>query len=511
MSDVGDGATISTERGQAALIGFVILIGMVAVASAGILVVGGDLLTTTEHQTEEERVELSFVKMSQSLSETSFNSDTANTINLDAGEDGAIARDETGYMRVESDGLKQDLNLTFGTIEYESDSGTKIAYESGAVFRETGEETRVVSSPPIYYDFHSETLTLPVITVSGDEQLGTGDISMSHNETTAYAETNVVEDESVDLIIKSEYWRGWATYFEQQASNAVVRNIEPAEGDSAILTVTLGHLEMEDAFEEGVTYSESWSEQGSGSDSVEEEIELNPGSFGDLNNTIHEMIEDAENNEFGEEGDDIEEQGVIDGSEQIENGTHLAGEVSLNDELVVNLSDGNATILVDGDVDLNDEGLSVRDWENENSPNNSLKIYTTGNFEMSGGDVKPEEIDGERQAEQLQLFGTPDTSVGITGGTYVGTIFTPTDYFEGENKVIDNKHCSGHQVCLLSNPKFTGSIIAHSVHFQANAQDIEYDDSLQDANLTAYPDGYVPPPQLTYVNVAHYDVKVTNK
>ncbi|WP_254531191.1 hypothetical protein [Natrinema gelatinilyticum] len=52
-------------RGQSSILAVVLLIGMVATISVGIFFVGAEMMTNTEYQSQQDRVEQSFVKLSQ--------------------------------------------------------------------------------------------------------------------------------------------------------------------------------------------------------------------------------------------------------------------------------------------------------------------------------------------------------------------------------------------------------------------------------------------------------------
>jgi hypothetical protein len=99
-----DGSPAPRDRGQSALLGFVLLIGIGAVASVGLLVVGGEALSSTEHQAEEERVLQAFTELSQTMQTVSANDDVSRSIDLDAGEHGAVVKTDTSTLSVSGGG-----------------------------------------------------------------------------------------------------------------------------------------------------------------------------------------------------------------------------------------------------------------------------------------------------------------------------------------------------------------------------------------------------------------------
>ena len=79
-----------------------------------------------------------------------------------------------------------------------------------------------------------------------------------------------------------------------------------------------------------------------------------------------------------------------------------------------------------------------------------------------------------------------------------------------DNHVHTSENCDA-QVCIQANADFYGSIVASSVDFTGGqgSLNFDYDPDLADLD-GAYPDGYEPPPQVTYLNVAHHEVIVEN-
>lgn len=86
----GVGTTTSRERGQSTLMGVVLLIGMVAAGSLGIFLVAGDAITDAEQQSEQERIEQAFVELSNSISSSAGSGDVSQSMELHAGDQGAI-------------------------------------------------------------------------------------------------------------------------------------------------------------------------------------------------------------------------------------------------------------------------------------------------------------------------------------------------------------------------------------------------------------------------------------
>ncbi|ELZ21862.1 DUF7289 family protein [Natrinema limicola] len=492
-----DGTAMPSERGVSAILGFILLIGMVASISVGILLFAGDAMEDAEQRSANERVEQSFVELSQQMRAASSNDDVSHPIDLDVGQSGAVVKKDTGHITVTSDALSKDINLTIGTIEYESDDGTKLAYQSGAVFRETGNETQVVSAPPVHYEAETNTLTLPVSAVAGEQKLGSGDVSISHNNTTTFQGANVVQNEDITITVKSDYYRGWESFFRNQAGDTSVQHVDH---ENRTVEVEVGYIDLENAFDSGVTYS-------SDIDDFNEEFgdETRKGNLPPMDPVIEELVEDA-----NDDSNNITDLSDVDDESEL-SGMYYTDELHIgkHESLSADASDGNVTLIVDGNITI--EGDLTVDANDDNA----LRVYLTGDFEMTDNNAKvePTPSDGAAKAEQLQVYGTSQLDAHFNKGNFHGTFYAASNDWEDPNKLV-NSNGGGegmnddYQVIFNSNPTFTGALVAHSSNLHADAATFTYDETLEGEDFDAYPQGYELPPDLTYLNVVKHEVEV---
>ncbi len=478
-----------SSRGQTAVLGVVLLVGIVAIGSVGLMVYAGQATSDVQQQTENERVEQAFVELSQRMATTSTSSDASQSIDLSVDQRGAIVKKDTGNIRIEGGDVNETLSI--GSIEYEADDGTRLAYQAGAVFRETGNQTRIVSAPPIHYDEDAESLSFPVVTVSGETELNAGDVTISHEFTDPVRNASIVENDSVRITVTSKYYRGWEAYFERQAGEPVIRDVDH---ENQTVTAELGYRKLEETFGSGVTFSDALNDKHDNIDEAER------GSFQPLDPVIYDIVNSTENGDLDVDRD----LGTVDGYENLSNGTHIADKID-GGHLEFDLSEGNATLIVDGDIIADGSTITVTDYED----NNTLKIYATGDYDASNtGDVCIEPCGKDVSGKVIQLYGTSEMQVDFGPGgksRYEGLLYAASDKDNWEKR----NSCS-YQVCLHSNPNFYGSIIASSVQAHAAAIDFEYDENLRDSDIDLYPEGYALPPQLTYLNVAKHEVDVKN-
>lgn len=509
--------SVSSEQAQSTVIGVVLLIGMVATISVGILLVASDGMTAAEQQSEQKQIEQSFVQLSQTMTTTATATDVSQSMNFDAGDHGAIMQTEAGNITIDANYLNESeqyngegspLVIPIGAIEYQSSEGPTVAYQAGGVWRGTGSDTQMLSAPPLSYK--NETLILPVTSVSEDQELGSGDIRLAHTDTESYGSIPL-ENETVTMTIYSDYSKGWETYFEEQVGGAVVQESDHT-GDTPFVRVALTDLDADGAFDSGLTVSNRAGEQG-GVDHIESNVRY--GSMPEMDDIIDQMVTDINttaNRSWAADPDNGPWTiGETETDQQFSDGTYFADGIRLgdDDEITFDLADGNATVVVDGNIEMNGGELRVENWSTDTGRDHRMKIYTTGNLDFKDGQMHVVPIDDDEiDAAQLQVYGTSTLSAGFKKGTFEGLLYAPSDDFDGPNEVLQS-NCNGRQVCADSNPSIYGSIVASSVHFQGgNNNNFRYDYDLRETPIDIEPDGYSFPPKITYLNIAQHKIDV---
>ena len=505
------------HRGDSTTIGIVILFGMVAVLSIGIFVVAAGSMATFEQQAESERIETSFVEFSNNMYAASGGGDGIVEMDLEVDDDrGAVALRDTGWIEVNSSGM-EPINMTIGTVVYEGDDGYEVAYQAGAVFRGSGEETQVVSAPRVSYDRSDETLNFPVVSVSDEGELH-GELSMRHVSTEGHSQAHVVENDTVRLTIQSEYYLGWKEYFEHEADAAAVQHVDH---DEQLIEVHLEPLALPESFSTGISTLDGVDSSGSPNF---DENDTEETAYPELDPVIHDMVDQENEDENREWAVDPTADPLVmsndtidgdlydlqDGTYVLENGTYYTDGIDFEDDLYFDLSDGNATIVVDGDVHFG-EGHEVQILDRKDNQT-SVRIYMAGDFTPHG------EINSEyNRSSAFLAFGTSSTGTDVEGW-YTGSIITPSDEYEGPNPAFDTAQAVGEceeddQVIMHSNPTVHGVVVAESVCIQGGegGNEFTYDDSLEVDGIEAFPPGYALPPSLTFLNIAEHEVDVRSR
>lgn len=217
-------------RGQTAVIAIVLLVGVVAIGSIGILLFGANATTQSQDRAEQERIQQSFRQLDSNIDSVARSEATSRSTDLDLPDDAdsAVREDAAGNIWINRTNFTTGttdvlVNQSIGAVRYTSDNGETVAYQAGGVWRQSGNQTVMLSPPAFAYKFNRSgeepTLTIPIIVTSGPERLNGGDISITKNR--SIAPTNnvtIVEGDLVTVKIRSQWYVGWAEYFREIAT-----------------------------------------------------------------------------------------------------------------------------------------------------------------------------------------------------------------------------------------------------------------------------------------------------
>lgn len=495
---IRDGTPRLSERGQSAVLGFIFLIGIVATASVGIFLVAGETIDSTEQQSENEQAEQSFTELSQTMLDAGTASETPQSVDLGLENDEAVVLKNTSTLTIEQNEINETETIDFGTIEYETNDGTTIAHQGGGVFAETENETRVVSAPPVSYVDNpgSETLSFPILEPSQEGAISSGEITAQNAETDVKF-SNVIEEGNVTLKIEGPYYRGWETYFERQAGEDA---IEEVNHDENYVRVLLTQNRLDELYEYAVVANYVDPGAGGGGidgpvligddwDNVDDEdqiedvddIELEP-----INEEIEEKVDEAEGNSDWDSLPD----------ETVEEGQYFAGsDVTIDDDF--DLSDGNITLVVDGDINIDGE-VTI----DSGSGDHKLTVYTTGILEMGGGDQFCVDgchggVHGDESndigASYVEIFGTDEFNFDLSGNPYgEGAIFAP-----GAEGDVPSGTLAWGGAIVLDELEISGG----------GGTDLLYDPDLEGGPNLDIQGGI---PEIVYLNIVQHDVDLTD-
>jgi len=217
---------------------------MIIIGMVGVVLIGATAIGDTQQQADTQRVEHTMTLFDSRTALVALGSAQSQTIPLPQSGGTYQTYDDTGWMRVvventTTGNVEVIANVTLGSIIYEGED-TVIAYQGGGVWRQDrGNQTRMVSPPEFHYQ--DATLTLPIISIEGGTSVSGGALSVQRNGTADQVypnattdDVNPVQNGQVTVTVHSEYYQGWADYFEDRTDgNASYEN------DQNIANITL--------------------------------------------------------------------------------------------------------------------------------------------------------------------------------------------------------------------------------------------------------------------------------
>jgi len=207
------------------------MIGLVIAGATLTVALGGVALTDLQDSTRLQQSELALTRFDSAVSTVALGSSNVQQVTVgraggasDAGGT-ATVRPNAGRLTVTfinaSTGAQCNVvDTALGSVVSES-GDSEIAYQSGGVWRRSGDDSRMVSPPEFHY--RGRTLTLPVIAVNGD---GAGEtLTVRGGGTTTKTPCpdgeNSLANGRVLVTIESRYYDAWGSYFQQRIHGSV--------------------------------------------------------------------------------------------------------------------------------------------------------------------------------------------------------------------------------------------------------------------------------------------------
>nr|WP_267639666.1 hypothetical protein [Haloarchaeobius amylolyticus] len=498
-----------------------LLVAVVTIGAVSIVVVGGLTLEETREDTEDVRIEQVFVELEQNVNSVALGEGSSDQTNFDIRtREGAIHRKDTGRIEVYTQNI-DIANESFGSIEY-TRGETVYAYQAGGVWRGTGDDAVMVSPPQFYY--RDGTLNLPIPIISGEERIDSGVVNIRKNRTMSpINRVGYVEGELVTVKIHSEYYGGWADYLRKHTSERAV-SVDHA---NETVKVKLGRPILNGDFRQGV-YATGGDEgdvtvqsgnavingpvraegdvnvSGAGSITGSIESGIESGLY-ELDPAIEWKVEGARNNSSvltpNNPGNNI----------TMENGSTYFYDQDIDltsNDVRVDLSDGNVTLVLDGNISLDDADLEI----NNPTGDAAFRVYTTGNFGLHNA-----QAGYDNNSSRLQIYGTSDMQVAITGGSdteFFGTIYAPRDYpaidddEENEAALSSQSKCEGWDVCVVAgSSNLVGAIIGGPTKLEQNTE-FTHDPYLTNVEPSLQIDDQLFPPPITFLHVSLHEVEL---
>lgn len=412
-----------TTRAVANPVGVILILGMTILSVGALLTVGGAVVDDTRADAEHSQMENSMSAFSSKASLVGLGESGHQRFSLGRVSQGRVdVREDAGNVRIwvdRSDCEDDDCeiaNTSMGAVVYEND-GREIAYQGGGVWARQGDFSRMLSPPEFHY--RAETLTFPIINVTGDGA-ASGDIRGTVRSDTEAQQwypddseedfDNPLTNGTVYVEIESEYCRGWQSFFERRSQGRV----EDRCGDNKTVIVDLAVpfiLTGDDP-----VIAQDINPSGNNNDIPESwrEDVVAPSPDSEIDAKIEECT-DGSCDSLPTSGD-------------ISHGKYVASADHTMDGVTFKTGSGDTTVAVDGDltagqVDVEGDG--------------NVTLYVRGEFRLSGSG----DINSGGDADQFITLVDSDGDVRFNGNSaYTGVIYAPksTTSFNG-NPAIDYK------------------------------------------------------------------------
>ncbi|WP_225334694.1 DUF7289 family protein [Halomicrobium urmianum] len=461
-------------RAQSEPLGVLLVLSMVLAGAALVVTVGGSAILDTRQSLDVERAEKGLTQFDSQTALVALGNSRQTRVPLSqAGDASYRVHGGAGRMNVtvtnESTGDTRSLmDVTLGAVTYDDGERT-IAYQGGGVWRGGPGGARMISPPEFHY--RDATLTLPLVTVSGDRSLD-GQVvvrkdgsSTQHFPDRAADRTNPLREGRINVTVSSRYYRAWGSYFDERTDGKVYYN-HTADTVRAELIVPIN-----ESYENAVaTTSEAGVTVNGNHDPPE------PYDEGMNYPTIDSRIEDAIADCGGDNCTDVSEGDTVTSAGwYIHDGT-------FDGSLTVEDPDGNVTILVDGAYEPTNVTLEAVDDDE------SVSVYVRNDFVVDGG----EEVNVvEGDAGNMETAVHSDGEVDFNGeAEYVGLIYAP-----------------GSTCDLNGNANLTGGAVCQTMDINGNPNEFTYDEAIEDTSLSLNGDDVI---YITFLHVSENPVEITD-
>lgn len=420
-------------RGLTPVLGLVLLVGITAVASMALFLVGLSLADATQSSAELEQAEQSMAQLAVSGDRIAAGESSHADFEIMGTGSGTVwASSDAGRLNITVTNRTNDKQLlsmerSLGAIVYEASDGTEIAYQGGGVWRkDQSGVSSLVRSPEFHYRATPDpTITFPIVTVDS-EFSASGDTSgtmVATNSTSLYPDRpghlNPLQDGSVLIQIESQYCEGWEEYFLSRTDGSAAEDCD--DGEEGVLEIQFSVPFELDGLEGGVMLGDGDGTPGD-FDGINDSDE-----FGDSNGApsatpmVESKLEEAKSS-----GTVLPDEDVIDESESglyYDDGSLSNGSIEFNTSA--------------GDIEIASDQNPVFDGNVTITGDNNVTVYSKKDLVSNGqGNVI---IGSPDKSSQLRVFVHSDVDeVGHKGqnADFHGLLYAPNSkvsLFRGNN------------------------------------------------------------------------------
>ena len=385
-----ESASEASARGQSELVGTVLILGLsMAVIGTSVALGGvalGDLVSTAE----ADNVENGMSHLSSQVSLVALGDADSQRFSLGLMREGTVSVEPgAGSISIYNvtNGSRELLNenaTSLGAVVYEGPN-RDIAYQGGGIWTKYDNTSRLTSPPE--YHYRGTTLTLPIINVTGEGTIGG---QTSGRVTPVDVATNPVPGVSlpldsgvIEVEIQSEYYKGWYEFLSQRTNgeieiyhtnNTVVSKLTVPDQVTFVNAISVSSGAYANDKHQNSEVSTNSIEYSAATRSADPLIADNVEEANETNDNSD--TECVSNDTF--DGDEFNDECTITSS-----GTYfIKDDSSLDGNLNINTSDGNVTLVVDGNFDIGSNNITVTDTTTDNG----VSYYINGSLQSGSND-----------------------------------------------------------------------------------------------------------------------------
>ena len=469
---------IRRERAQSEVLGTVLLLGITVAAVTITVATGSVALAAITDDARSSGVENGMSQLTSQASLVALGETDAKRFDLGSIDEGDLRLDEDAGrvdIRVEgSNGTVTNESFSLGTLVYTGDR-REVAIQGGGVWSLEGDRGRMISPPE--YHYRGETLTFPIVQLTGDEtspNAGTGVVRRTGaSEEVLSNVSNPLRNGTVVVEVKSDYYEGWYDFLSQRADGDVRKDDENR-------TVTARLVVPESrTFEQAMSIGHGGYSHGSGNGGLDETEYREDETHQSPEALISNQVESA-----AENGSNIDD--CLNGSNACEVGTYYAdGDYSVDEDVEFDTSDGDIDVVIDGDLNIDSNDLIITD-----DTDGTVRYFVNGSVSMSG-----------------------DAFVGTTASEpeSMRTVFYIADGFledsgDGNLTVEAIVYAPNSDTELSGNPTLRGAFVFDALHTQGNAFTVDFDETLVDFEVSIA--GGAGQDPITYLHVSQNVVEL---
>jgi len=450
-----------SDRGVSSPVGVILILGITIASVMALFAIGGSVLGDTRADAERTQMENSMSGFSSKASLVGLGESGDQRFALGRASEGQVdIREHAGnvsmYVENSSDERSYIGNVSMGSVVYESD-GREIAYQGGGVWTRQNGYSRMISPPEFHY--RSETLTFPIINVTGSGS-ASGDVrgTVRSERDSRQLYPNVSKDEDFDnpltngtvyIEIETDYCDGWESFFESRSQGQLNETCDEGPTDTVVVDLTVS---FDPAFGSAVT-AERIENDGANIENTREGI-IAPSASSRIEEQIQECLDNGCETDF---------------DSTLENGTYYTDDADNFTDLEIDTSDGPVDIVINdtesgidgtGNIEITDGDETV-----------SVYVKTEGDISMAGGD----DVNEEGDASQFITYVHSDVSAIQMSGSasYTGGIYAPNTVMEGDQG--GGGGCGGGSVSV------TGSVVVENFCFENG--DFNHEESMNDIDV----------------------------